>query len=130
MGKVKYFMKRWFILVSAKSISPFYSDEKILAENILPPWMELDALYYFKVKSKDDIGTGNAKVKMAEVLNISEKDMVICKKVTKKSTSKEEGFSFVIDKGEELFLFMTETEFDRKTWVTSLKLSMKTAKEI
>lgn len=92
MGKVKYFMKRWFILVSAKSISPFYSDEKILAENILPPWMELDALYYFKVKSKDDIGTGNAKVKMAEVLNISEKDMVILKINNKRVHQKRKDF--------------------------------------
>ena len=83
--------------------------------------MELDALYYFKVKSREDIGSGNIKLKMAEVLDISEKDM---------STSKEEGFSFTIDKGEEIFLFMTETEFDRKTWVTSLKMSMKTAKEM
>lgn len=76
MGKVKYFMKRWFILISAKSLSPFYSDEKILQANQLPPWMELDCLYYFKIKSKEDVGTGTSKVKMAEALDISEKDMV------------------------------------------------------
>lgn len=33
-GKVKYFQKRWFILVSAKSLFPNeYNDEKILHEN-------------------------------------------------------------------------------------------------
>lgn len=36
----------------------------------------------------------------------------------------------MINKGEEIFLFMTDTEFDRKTWVNSLRMSMKTAKEI
>lgn len=54
--------------------------------------MELDALYYFKVKSKDDIGTGNAKVKMAEVLNISEKDMVILKINNKRVHQKRKDF--------------------------------------
>ena len=34
-------------------------------------------MYYFKVKAKDDIGTGLLKVRMADALNISEKDMVI-----------------------------------------------------
>ena len=77
MGNVKYFMKRWFILVSAKSLSPFYSDEKILAANQLPPWMELDCLYYIKAKSKDDFGKPTCKVKMAEALDITEKDMVL-----------------------------------------------------
>jgi len=30
MTSIKYYMKRWFILISAKSVSPYYVDEKIL----------------------------------------------------------------------------------------------------
>ena len=46
--------------------------------------MELDTLYYFKVKSKEDIGTGKGKVKMVDVVELSEKDMVKQKMPKKK----------------------------------------------
>lgn len=94
MTSYKYYMKRWFILISAKSVSPFYSDEKILQNNQLPPWMDLDTLYYFKIKNKDDIGQAKGKVILSEVLEITEKDM---------TSSKEEGFSFIINVGKEIF---------------------------
>lgn len=34
-GKVKYFMKRWYILVSSKPLNPYYIDEKFLEEKDL-----------------------------------------------------------------------------------------------
>jgi len=74
MSSIKYHMKRWFILISAKSISPIYSDEKILQNNQLPPWMNLDTLYEVKIKSKDEIGQPKCKVILSEVLEITDKD--------------------------------------------------------
>lgn len=73
-------MKRWFLLISAKSLDPYYCDEEILQETDLPPSFDLDTLYYYKLKNKDDIGEPKYVGNMAECLEIFEKDM---------STSKE-----------------------------------------
>lgn len=48
-GKVKYFSRRFFILISAKSLNIQYDDELILDESRIPPLFELDNLYYWNV---------------------------------------------------------------------------------
>lgn len=68
-------MKRWFVLISAKPLNPDYIDEEILQESALPPWMELDSLYQFKIESKENIGKGKKGLKMAECIEVFEKDM-------------------------------------------------------
>lgn len=66
-GKVKYFQKRWFLLVSAKSLYPeLYNDEKILFEQDLPPWLELDTLLYFKVKDENKAPKSKGNIKMID----------------------------------------------------------------
>lgn len=42
----KSFKKRWFLLVSAKSLGQ--QDSIILSETDFPPWMDSDTLYYYK----------------------------------------------------------------------------------
>lgn len=50
-GKTKYFQNRWFILVSARQIrNDCPLDEEILSVSQLPPWMELETIYYFDDK--------------------------------------------------------------------------------
>lgn len=46
-GGIKYFQPRLFLLISGKSLYPTDTDEEILPESRLPPWMTLDCLYYF-----------------------------------------------------------------------------------
>jgi len=43
--------------------------------NNRPPWMELDSLYQFKIESKENIGKGKKGLKMAECIEVFEKDM-------------------------------------------------------
>jgi hypothetical protein len=41
-------------------------DEKILDESCLPPWLELDTLYYFGDKMKEDNYKPKGDIKMIE----------------------------------------------------------------
>ncbi|KAL4465713.1 hypothetical protein ABPG72_012395 [Tetrahymena utriculariae] len=120
-GKVKYFMKRWFILISAKPLSSEYFDEEILQETDLPPWMELDTLYQFKIESKENIGKPKKGLKMSQCIEVFDKDM---------SKSKEKGFTFSINMGDRLYHLMAETAVERIAWVSKLKTSIKTIKEL
>ena len=86
-----------------------------------PPWMELDSLYQFKIESKENIGKGKKGLKMAECIEVFEKDM---------SQSKEKGFSFSLNMGERLYHLMADTEAERRTWVAGLKVAIGTAKEL
>ena len=158
--KMKAFRRRWFILISAKSIFPTHGDEEILQETSLPPWMERDTVYYFKIKGKDEVGKPKGAIKMCQCMEIFEKDVVnlifffgmiflsiiIYSKFTSalvyltlnyniapptiQSNTKEEGFTFKINVEGRIYIFMADTEYDRKHWVGALQSSMKTAKEI
>lgn len=54
-------------------------------------------------------------------IEIFEKDM---------STSKEQGFTFRINCGDRIFHVMVESSYDRKNWITALRKSVETAKEM
>jgi hypothetical protein len=48
-GKIKIYYERWAILISSKPLFEDFTDESILENSKIPPWMELDTLYYFKL---------------------------------------------------------------------------------
>ncbi|CAD8175519.1 unnamed protein product [Paramecium pentaurelia] len=120
-GKVKYFQKRWFILVSAKLLYSEYNDEKILTEAQLPPWLELDTITYFKEKEEGKPPKAKGDVRMIDCQEIIMKDM---------SKSKESGFTFKLNMGDRLYHLMADTEQERKKWQQALNLSIRTTKEI
>lgn len=68
-----------------------------------PPWLELDTLYYFGDKSKEDFKP-KGDIKMIECQELIIKNM---------SKSKESGFSFKINMGDRLFHLMTDSELER-----------------
>lgn len=43
-----------------------YNDEKILFENQLPPWIELDSLVYFKYKDESKAPKAKGNIKMLD----------------------------------------------------------------
>ncbi len=53
-GSIKYFQKRWFILISAKSLNN-ENDDFIVDENYLPAWMSVDVLYYYDVNIDENL---------------------------------------------------------------------------
>jgi hypothetical protein len=53
-GGIKYFQPRLFLIISAKSLYPKDTDEVILSDSQLPPWMTVDTLYYYEIEKIDD----------------------------------------------------------------------------
>lgn len=121
--KVKIYNKRWFFLISAKSLGldPNYEDEKILQENEVPTNFNLDTLYYFKIKTKDELGQPKGVINMMNCLDVLVKDM---------SKSKEKGFTFRVNACDRIYQLMSDLETDRRRWVQALKNSTKTAKQL
>ncbi|CAD8118152.1 unnamed protein product [Paramecium sonneborni] len=120
-GKVKYFQKRWFILVSAKPLYPDYNDEKILHESQLPPWLELDTITYFKQKEEGKPPKAKGDVKMLDCQEIIIKNM---------SKSKESGYTFKLNMGDRLYHLMADSELERQKWQSALSASIRITKEI
>ncbi|CAD8111062.1 unnamed protein product [Paramecium primaurelia] len=120
-GKVKYFQKRWFILVSAKPLYSDYNDEKILNESQLPPWLELDTITYFKQKEDGKSPKAKGDVKMLDCQEIIIKNM---------SKSKESGYTFKLNMGDRLYHLMADTELERTKWQSALSASIRITKEI
>ncbi|CAK57824.1 unnamed protein product (macronuclear) [Paramecium tetraurelia] len=120
-GKVKYFQKRWFILVSAKPLYSDYNDEKILQESQLPPWLELDTITYFKQKEEGKPPKAKGDVKMLDCQEIIIKNM---------SKSKESGYTFKLNMGDRLYHLMADSELERTKWQTALSASIRITKEI
>lgn len=67
--------------------------------------MELDTLYFYKSSDKNK-NASPKEIKMKDCLEIIEKN--------KEQKSKEKGYSFKINLGDQLHHLMTETDFDRK----------------
>ena len=68
--------------------------------NLLPPWMDLDTMYFFTDSKLPE----NENIPMNECIEIIEKDM---------SKSKDKGFTFKINLGEKIVNLMVDTEEDR-----------------
>lgn len=109
-GKIKMFVKRFFLLVSAKPLFPSkYNDEMILTEKQLPPWLDLDSLLFF---SDETEYRPKRSLKMIECQELIIKNM---------QKSKETGFSFKINIGDLLIHLMSDLESDRVRWTEALK---------
>jgi len=83
--------------------------------------MELDTLYYYGFKDKENLGKPKKGIKMLDCIEVFEKDM---------TKSSETGFSFSINMGERLYHLMVEYATDRELWIQATKNSIKTAREM
>ena len=76
--KLKFFNRRWFFLISSKSLYKDNQDDKILPESSLPYWMKFDTIYYYKIKGKSEVSNQfSGSIKISECIEITQKDMVI-----------------------------------------------------
>ncbi len=117
-------------MLSGKSLYPEDTDEVILSECQLPPWMTLDCLYYFQVEREDGKFSltkqtkkdgSDMSIPLRDCLQVQSKDM---------ANSKEKGFSFKINVGDRIYHLQTDTEIERQQWLSCLQQSMATAKEL
>lgn len=118
-GTVKYFQKRWCILVSGAPLVPT-NEEEMLNESGLPPWMFLNHIYYFKYSGPDDDSEAQGEIP-TRLCTIRIKDM---------SESRDSGFSFLLDLGNRIFHFNAESEEDMNRWVKAVDTSKESALDI
>ena len=58
-GKVKFFQRRWFFLISSRplSLSSYLNDPRVMDDSLIPPLLELDTMYQYNMdKPGDDSG--------------------------------------------------------------------------
>lgn len=116
-GKIKYFRPRWFFLISSRPLNQedFLNDLDVLSESVLPPMLEFDVIYYYRMSQPDDASGPCGDIKTINILKVEVKNM---------AKSKEEGHAFIIDTGKKLFHLNTEHRFDLEKWVEAVEISM------
>ena len=118
-GAVKFFQKRWCILISGAPLTPT-NEEETINESLLPPWMFLNHIYYFKYNGPDDDSEAQGEIP-TRLLTIRIKDM---------KESRDSGHSFLLDLGNRIYHFNTETEEEMNEWVKAIDTSKESAMDI
>ncbi|CAG9318772.1 unnamed protein product [Blepharisma stoltei] len=119
-GKMKYFQKRWFVLISGAPIKNDVEDDQQLAETLLPPWMYLNHIYYFKFSGLDDDSEAQGEIP-TRIVNIRIKDM---------TNSKDSGASFLLDVGTRIFHLNADNEEEMNRWIKAIEISRENAQEV
>ena len=118
-GALKYFQKRWFILISGAPIVPTV-EEEVLKESNFPPWMYMNHIYYYKYEGPEDDSDSQGEIP-TRLITIRIKDM---------SNSKDTGASFLVDLGTRLYHLNAETEEIMNQWVKAIEISKENAQEV
>lgn len=123
-GKVKFFEKRWFFMISSRPLDTanFLNDPRSLDETLIPPLLELDTLYYYIMGKAGDLSGQCGEIKTLDILSVSVKDMAKSKKET--------GHALMIDTGGSHIHLNTACRFELEKWLEALLCSMQTAREI
>ena len=115
------FQKRWFLLISSKTIfSNEEADETIIKESKLPPKICLDTIYYYQYEFEGDSSGPKGSIPMSDCLDVKKDDS--------KTTGKEN--CFTINMGDRIFVIATDTAFDRDRWIDALRNSQRNCKEM
>jgi len=115
------FQKRWFILISSKSLfSNEEVDENIIKESQLPPKIELDTMYYYQYDYEGDSSGPKGSIPMSTCLDVLKDEGKIAEKEN----------SFKINMGDRIFVIAADTELDRDKWIDAIRNSVRNVKEM
>jgi hypothetical protein len=92
-GKVKYFMSRWYFMISSRPLNmeDFISDEEVLPESVLPPMFEFDTIYYYYMETMEDRSGQQGQIRTKDIIKIEIKNM--------DESNTESGHAFLLDSG-------------------------------
>lgn len=117
-GKIGIPHKRWCFLISPRplNIDEYLKDSEQITEDILPPLIDFDTLYYYEMHSKDDTSPCKGSIKCIEVDRIDMKT--------------EKGWHVImIDAGPKKYELMSTTKYVVQQWIEAIELAKRTASE-
>jgi len=154
-NNITRYQKRFFVLLSAKSLSDCLKDDIILKDEDLPPWLELETIYYFQCKSIDDSSPFIGKISLRNCLSITVEDnqhknilenlkqdfldfssnLCIMKGLfsweTKLGLTKpEHGFGFKLTTKERTYYFYADLITEMNKWIIAIGQSLKNYKDL
>lgn len=154
-NNITRYQRRFFILISAKSLNNLIQDDTILTEDELPPWFELETIYYFQFKNKEDDSPFIGKIALRNCLNITiennqyknlfenlkndfldfSSNVSIVKDIfsweTGLNLSKpEHGFGFTLTTSERTYYFYADLITEMNKWILAVEQSVKNYKEL
>ncbi|KAL4471109.1 hypothetical protein ABPG72_006490 [Tetrahymena utriculariae] len=115
---------RFFLLISSKPLylNKGYTDERILTNSDLPPWMDIDKIYYFDSSKITENKKSSKELLMNDILEVKQFDSI--------QSHQEKGFVFIVSEQKRDYYLCTNLETDRQKWISALNVGIATAKEI
>lgn len=122
-GKFKYFMSRWYFMISQRPLNmqDFISDEEILPESVLPPLFEFNTIYHYYMETMEDKSGQQGQIRTKDIVKIDIKRM--------DDSNTESGHAFLLDCGTQKYHLNTQYKFEMERWVEAIVISMQTARE-
>ena len=116
------YAQKWMVLISSCIITRDQKDSKELAQSMLPPWMELNVIYYFDVGG---FTISNEQVQNApkgfivtnDILDVMEEDL-------------DKDYLLKLNVGERIYVFSCQTSIERDQWVKAIKRSIANQKKL
>ena len=72
VGKIKYFMNKWWFMISSRPLNmeDFLHSHDILNETKLPPLLEFDTMYQYYMNKIDDKSAHSSQIKTQDIVAI------------------------------------------------------------
>ena len=76
-GHLKYFINRWWFLISSRPLNmeDFLEDDHVLQETELPPLYEFDTMYYYYMDTPFDASGAQGKIETNAIISVQIKNM-------------------------------------------------------
>ena len=154
-NNITRYQKRFCVLLSAKPLNDGLKDDIILKDEDLPPWLELETIYYFQCKSNDDSSPFIGKISLRNCVSITVEDnqhknilenlkqdfldfssnLNIMKglfswEMNLGLTKPEHGFGFKLATKERTYYFYADLITEMNKWIIAIGQSLKNYKDL
>jgi predicted ATP-grasp superfamily ATP-dependent carboligase len=121
-GKVKYFQKRWYFLISCRplNLTDYLNDSQVMDKTLTPPLLEPDTIYQYHMDKEGDQSGYAFELETIKIVNLIKKDM---------SKSSEYGHALIVDYGDDKIHLNCKHRFEMEKWYEAILCSIQTARE-
>lgn len=117
-GKLAIPHKRWCFMISSRPLNKedYLEDNEQITDDILPPLIDFDTVYYYEMNGKDDSSPFKGCIKCTDI-----------SKIDTKTDGK--WHSIIIDAGAKKYELMAEKKFIVQSWMEAMELAQRTSNE-